>query len=99
MRLASSVASVLSFAGPPGDHGYSALDDLSGLYPDLPRAVEENVHARTELHQANPLATRDRVSFMLPANDASRQHAGDLLEHPVACGRFHGDGIAFILHR
>ena len=70
------------------EHGLAA-DDLSPtLHPHSASARQEDVHARPELHQADPLAARELLPFHHAADDAAGEHADDLADNDRAgrCG-------------
>ena len=61
------------------EHGLAGDDVLSPTATRSSRARrQEHVHARAELHQADPLAALQLLPFDDAADDAARQDADDL---------------------
>jgi hypothetical protein len=59
-------------------------------------AVEDHIHARSELDQADALTARDRVASFHVEHDAAGDQAGDLLEDYGLPFAFHGDDGLFV---
>src|SRR5208282_4740148 len=58
-----------------GKYRRSSLDAIARLHLDGSIAIEQNIHAGTELDESNPLAAGYVVSHLKIENDAARDHA------------------------
>src|SRR5208283_6007522 len=78
-------------------HRGSSLDSLALPHLDPPFGAQVDVHARTELDQADALAGGDVIAGLDAADDAPREQAGDLREGDAhAIARFHGESVALV---
>src|SRR5208282_2268658 len=82
-----------------GKYRRSSLDAIARLHLDGSIAIEQNIHAGTELDESNPLAAGYVVSHLKIENDAARDQAGDLLEYYGTTFAFHGDDVLLVLLR
>src|SRR5260370_14174721 len=82
-----------------GKYCSSTLDAITGLHLDCGTAIDENIHARTKLDEANPLARGYVVSHFKIENDAARDQAGDLLEYYGTAFALNGNDVLLVLLR
>ena len=59
--------------------------------------IEQNIHARTELDEADPFAALHAVANFQVENDAAREQAGDLLEDHGTAFAFDGHDVLLVL--
>ena len=64
---------------------------------DAGEAIEQDVHARTELDQADALTTLQAVSNFRMEDDAARQQSRDLLEDHFLAVAFNRDNVLLVL--
>ncbi len=76
-----------------------ADDCLADLDLELDLPWEEHVHARAELHQADPLAETDALPFLDAADDAPGEDADDLAEHDRRAVGIDPDFVELVLVR
>ena len=75
------MAAAAAPVGPrPGEHRFAADDSLSDRHEDLVPRRQEDVHPRSELHEADPLAALHDLAFVDAADDAPGENADDLAE-------------------
>src|SRR5271165_1021360 len=80
-------------------HRRSSFDAIAGLHLDFSIAIKENIHARAEFDEPNPLAARYGISYFEVENNAARYEAGDLLEYYGTAVALHGDNVLLVLFR
>src|SRR6202158_5119418 len=82
-----------------GKYRGSSLDVIARLHLDRGIAIEQNIHARAKLDEANPLAAGYPVFHFKIENDTARDQAGDLLEYYGTVLAFNGDDVLLVLLR
>ena len=82
-----------------GKYRRSSLDAIAGLHLDCGIAIDQNIHARTELDEPDPLAAGYMVSHFKIENDTARDQAGDLLEDYGTAFAFNGNDVLLVLLR
>ncbi len=83
---AGSTASTLA---PPSD-------SISWFHLDVAIAIENHIHTRSELDQANALPARNRVAHLEVEHNAARDQARNLFEDHGAAFAFHSHNVLLI---
>src|SRR5690348_9868659 len=89
-------AGLLRFDAKNCQHRRAAFHIIPSFDLDGRRALQKNVHARTELHQSNTLAATHRITDLLREHDTTRQKTSDLLEHKRVAFAFHNNRVLLV---
>src|SRR5215472_16273938 len=87
---------IAALARPAGDRGLAGLELVPALDQRLRAVRKEEVDARAEADQADPLAADELVPDARIEDDPAREGPGDLLEGDASGGRDQCDAVLLV---